>query len=28
MDEETSFLEIGPVAAMRQFGEHAKAKLG
>lgn len=28
MDEETSFLEIGPVAAMRQFSEHAKAKLG
>jgi len=28
MDEETSFLEIGPVAAMRQFSEHARAKLG
>ena len=26
MDEETAFLEIGPVAAMRQFSEHAKAK--
>jgi hypothetical protein len=28
MDEETSFLEVGPVAAMRQFSEHARAKLG
>ena len=27
-DEATTFLEVGPVAAMRQFGEHAKAKLG
>ena len=24
----TVFLEIGPVTAMRQFGDHAKAKLG
>lgn len=23
-----AFLEVGPVAAMRQFSEHAKAKLG
>ena len=28
MDEDTSFVEIGPVAAMRQFSEHARAKLG
>jgi hypothetical protein len=28
MDEETSFLEIGPVEPMRRFSEHAKAKLG
>lgn len=27
-DEGTAFLEIGPVDAMRQFGDHAKAKLG
>ncbi|HLG00385.1 MAG TPA: hypothetical protein VI916_07930 [Acidimicrobiia bacterium] len=27
-DEDTVFIEVGPVAAMRQFGEHAKAKLG
>lgn len=27
-DEDTVFLEVGPVAAMRQFGDHAKAKLG
>ena len=27
MDEDTVFLEFGPVAAMRQFSEHAKAKL-
>ncbi len=26
MDEDTAFLEIGPVHAMRQFGDHAKAK--
>lgn len=26
MDEDTAFLEIGPVAAMRQFSDHAKAK--
>jgi len=26
MDEATAFLEIGPVDAMRQFSEHAKAK--
>ena len=26
MEVETVFLEIGPVAAMRQFSEHAKAK--
>lgn len=26
MDERTAFLEIGPVAPMRQFGDHAKAK--
>ena len=26
MDEDTVFLEIGPVAAMRQFSDHAKAK--
>ena len=25
---DTTFLEIGPVAAMHQFSEHAKAKLG
>jgi hypothetical protein len=25
-DEDTAFLEIGPVAAMRQFSDHAKAK--
>jgi hypothetical protein len=25
---DTVFLEVGPVAAMRQFGEHAKAKFG
>ncbi|WP_369138340.1 hypothetical protein [Modestobacter versicolor] len=28
MDEDTTFLEIGPVAPMRQFGEHARAQLG
>jgi hypothetical protein len=28
MDEDTAFLEIGPVAAMRQFSDHAKAKFG
>jgi hypothetical protein len=28
MDEATAFLEIGPADAMRQFSEHAKAKLG
>jgi len=28
VDEATEFVEIGPVAEMRQFGEHAKAKLG
>ncbi|MGY1708407.1 hypothetical protein ACI8AC_02740 [Geodermatophilus sp. SYSU D00758] len=28
MDEDTAFLEVGPVAAMRQFSEHARAKLG
>ena len=27
-DEATAFLEVGPVAEMRQFGDHAKAKLG
>ena len=27
-EEATAFLEVGPVAAMRQFGDHAKAKLG
>jgi hypothetical protein len=27
MDEDTTFLEIGPVAAMRQFSDHAKATL-
>jgi hypothetical protein len=27
-DEGVVFLEVGPVAAMRQFGDHAKAKLG
>jgi hypothetical protein len=27
-EEGCVFLEIGPVAAMRQFGDHAKAKLG
>jgi hypothetical protein len=26
MDEDTAFLEIGPVKEMRQFSEHAKAK--
>ncbi|HVM40337.1 MAG TPA: cupin domain-containing protein [Acidimicrobiia bacterium] len=26
-DEDTAFFEVAPVAAMRQFGEHAKAKL-
>src|ERR1700712_3343391 len=26
MDKDTAFLEIGPVGAMRQFSEHAKAK--
>lgn len=26
--EETAFLEVGPVAEMRQFGDHAKGKLG
>lgn len=26
MDEDTAFPEIGPVAAMRQFSDHAKAK--
>ena len=25
-DEPTAFLEVGPVAAMRQFSEHARAK--
>ena len=25
MDEETAFLEIGPLEEMRQFSEHAKA---
>ena len=28
MDEDTVFVEVGPVAAMRQFSEHAKHKLG
>lgn len=28
VDEETVFVEIGPVAEMRQFSEHARAKLG
>lgn len=27
-DEGCVFLEVGPVAEMRQFSEHAKAKLG
>lgn len=27
-EEATAFVEIGPVGAMRQFSEHAKAKLG
>ena len=27
-DEDTAFVEIGPRNAMRQFGDHAKAKLG
>lgn len=27
-EETTVFLEIGPVEAMRQFGDHARAKLG
>jgi len=27
-DEGCVFIEVGPVAAMRQFSEHAKAKLG
>lgn len=27
-DEPVAFLEIGPVAEMRQFGDHARAKLG
>lgn len=27
-EERTTFLEVGPVAPMRQFSEHAKAKLG
>lgn len=26
--ETTAFLEVGPVAEMRQFGEHAQAKFG
>lgn len=26
--EAVAFVEVGPVAEMRQFGEHAKAKLG
>lgn len=26
-DEDVLFLEVGPAAAMRQFSEHAKAKL-
>jgi hypothetical protein len=26
-EEATAFLEVGPVAPMRQFSEHAKAKL-
>lgn len=28
VDEPTAFIELGPVEAMRQFGDHAKAKLG
>jgi hypothetical protein len=28
MDEDTVFVEIGPVAPMRRFSEHARAKLG
>ncbi|SHN50410.1 hypothetical protein SAMN05660350_00183 [Geodermatophilus obscurus] len=28
MDDDTAFFEVGPVAAMRQFNEHARAKLG
>lgn len=27
-DEDTAFLEVGPIDEMRQFGEHAKTKLG
>ena len=27
-EEATAFVEFGPVAEMRQFSEHAKAKLG
>lgn len=27
-DDGVAFLEIGPVAPMRQFGDHAKAKIG
>ncbi len=27
-DEATAFLEVGPLEAMRQFGDHARAKLG
>ena len=27
-EEPTTFIEVGPVAEMRQFSEHAKAKLG
>ena len=27
-EEGAVFLEVGPVAPMRAFGEHAKAKLG
>jgi len=27
-EERTALLEVGPVAPMRQFGDHAKAKLG
>lgn len=27
-DEGTVFLEIGPITAMRQFGDHARGKVG
>lgn len=27
-DEDAVFLEVGPIEPMRQFGEHAKAKVG